>query len=415
MKAVGESFIRPDAYDKVLGKAVYPDDIEFEEMLYAGVKRSTIPYGKILSVNIDEIKKLPGVVCVIDYGMIPGAISHGVIFKDIPILVKDIVKRVGDCILLIVAKDKHSLDSALKSVKVKYEEYKGIFTVEDAMKDGAPILGSESNILFNQKIKTGDIEDGFKKSKYITENCYNTQMTEHAFLQPEAAVAKFDCEGVLEVYVASQYPHYDREEVANCLNMEQKSVRIINTTIGGAFGAREDINPQCHAALAAYITKKPVKIVYSREESIISHTKRHPLKMYYKTGVTAEGKLSALRVRIYGDTGAYASWGINVLRKSAVHATGPYVIPNVDIEAMAIYTNNPYCGAMRGFGVAQVSLAYESQMDILAEMLGIHPLKFRYLNSFEAGSITSTGQCLTGSVGIKKCIEKIAAIDGIRL
>jgi nicotinate dehydrogenase large molybdopterin subunit len=414
-KAVGESFIRPDAYEKVLGKAIYPDDIEFEGMLYAGVKRSTIPYGKILSINIDEIKKLPGVVCVIDYSMMPGAISHGVIFKDIPILVKDIVKRVGDCILLIVAKDKHFLDLAIESVKVIYEEYEGIFSVEDALKEGAPILGNGSNILFNQKIITCDIEDGFKKSKYIAENCYSTQMTEHAFLQPEAAVAKFDCEGVLEVYVATQYPHYDREEVANCLNVEQKRIRIINTTIGGAFGAREDINPQCHVALAAYITKKPVKIVYSREESVISHTKRHPLKMYYKTGVTTEGKLSALKVRIYSDSGAYASWGINVLRKSAVHATGPYVIPNVDIEATAVYTNNPYCGAMRGFGAAQVSLAYESQMDILAEMLDMHPLKFRYINSLEAGSITSTGQCLTGSIGIKKCIEEIAKIDGVRL
>jgi CO/xanthine dehydrogenase Mo-binding subunit len=219
----------------------------------------------------------------------------------------------------------------------------------------------------------------------------------------------------LEVYVATQYPHYDREEVCRCLNMEEDKVRIINTAIGGAFGAREDINPQCHAAIAAQITGKPVKIVYSREESTISHSKRHPLKMHYKTGVTADGKLCALWARIYGDTGAYASWGMNVLRKSAVHATGPYVIPNVDIEAMAVYTNNPYSGAMRGFGATQVPFAAESQMDILAEKLGMHPLKFRYMNSFDVGSITATGQCLTGSVGMKSCIEKIAELDNIKL
>ncbi len=415
MKAVGENFIRPDAYDKVLGKAKYPDDIEFEEMLYAGVYRSTIPYGKLLSINMTEIEQLPGVVSVIDYKMIPGAITHGVVFKDTPILVKDIIKRVGDCLVLVVAKDKESLKDALKLVKVEYEEYEGVFTVDDALKENAPILGDGSNILYDIKIKTGDIEAGFNDAEFITENWYQSQMTEHAFLQPEAAVANYDDNGLLTVYVATQYPHYDREEVARCLNVEENEVAIINTSIGGAFGAREDINPQCHAAIAAYITKKPVKILYTREESTISHSKRHPMKMYYKTGVTKEGKLCALKVRIYGDTGAYASWGMNVLRKAAVHATGPYVIPNVDIQALAVYTNNPYSGAMRGFGATQVPIATESQMDILAEKLQMHPLKFRYINSFEVGSITSTGQKLVRSVGVKKCIEKIALLDEIKL
>lgn len=415
MKAVGESLKRPDAYDKVLGKAIYPDDIEFEGMLYAGVKRSTIPYGKVLNINIDELKMMPGVECVIDYSMIPGAITHGVVFKDIPVLVKDVIKRVGDCIVLVVAKDKESLDRALKNVKVEYEEYEGVFTVENALKEGAPILGDGSNVLYDIKIKTGDIEEGFKSAKYIAENWYSTPVVEHAFLQPESVLANVDEDGRVSVFVATQYAHYDREEVAKCLSLEEDKVRIVNTAIGGAFGGREDIGAQCHAALASYITKRPVKIVYSREESTISHSKRHPLKMYYKTGVMADGKLCALKARIYGDTGAYASWGMNVLRKAAVHATGPYVIPNVDIQALAVYTNNPYSGAMRGFGATQVPPACESQMDILAEKLGMHPLKFRYINSFEAGSVTATGQKLTRSVGVKKCIEKIAELDGVEL
>lgn len=415
MKAVGEGIIRPDAYDKVSGKALYPDDIEFEGMLYGGVKRSTIPYGKVLNTNIDEIRKLPGVVCVIDYSMLPGAVSHGVIFKDIPILVKDIVKRVGDAVLLVVAEDKEALANALKKVKIEYEEYKGVFTVEDALKEDAPILGDGSNILYDIKIKKGNVEKGFEEAKYIAENWYSTPMVEHAFLQPEAAVGKLSDDGSIDIYVATQYPHYDREEVARCLNFDEDKVRINNVAIGGAFGAREDINPQCHAALAAYFTKKPVKIVYSREESTISHSKRHPIKMYYKTGVRGDGKLCALKARIYGDTGAYASWGMNILRKSAVHATGPYVIPNVDVQALAVYTNNPFSGAMRGFGATQVPIGYESQMDILAEKLGMNPLKFRYINSFEVGSITATGQCLTSSVGLKKCIKEIAKIDGIEL
>lgn len=415
MEAVGRGLIRPDVYDKVLGKSIYPDDIEFDGMLYAGVKRSSIPYGKVKAINIEEIRAMEGVEMVIDYSMIPGAISHGVIFKDIPTLVKDTIKRVGDAILLIVAKDKETLRKAINSVKIEYEEYNGIFTVEDALKEDAPILGDGSNILYDLKIKKGNIEEGFKEAKYVVENWYNTPMVEHAFLQPEAAVSRIDENGVVEVYVATQYPHYDREEVARCLNIDEEQVRIRNMTIGGAFGAREDINPQCHAALAAYLTKRPVKVVYDREESTISHSKRHPMKIFLKTGARADGTLCALQARIYGDTGAYASWGMNVLRKAAVHATGPYNINNVDIRSMAIYTNNPYSGAMRGFGATQCPIATETQMDMLAEKLGIHPLKFRYINAFQLGDKTATGQVLKSSVGIKKCIEKLADIDDVGL
>lgn len=334
---IGKSIIRPDAYEKVLGKALFPDDLELPDMLYAGVKRSTIAHGKIKYINIDEIKKLNGVIDVIDYSRIPGSTSHGVIFKDIPILVKDVVKRVGDCILLVIANNKKNLKEALEKVKIEYEEYKGIFSIEEAMKKGAPVIGEKENI------------------------------------------------------------------------------NVINMTIGGAFGAREDINPQCHAAIASYITKRPVKIIYSREESTISHSKRHPMKMHYKTAVKSNGRLCAIKARIYADTGAYASWGINVIRKAAVHATGPYEIPNVDIKAYAVYTNNPFCGAMRGFGAAQVPIAYESQMDILSEKLNVNPLVFRNINAFQCGSETATGQILDKSVGIKECISKLASIDNIEL
>ena len=415
MRAVGKGIKRPDAYDKVLGKAVYPDDIEFPGMLYAGVKRSEVAYGRVIDINIEEIRNIPGVVCVIDYPMIPGEKKHGVVFKDMPILVQDIVKRVGDPIILVVAESKSSLKEALNKVKIIYEIYEGIFNVFDALQEDAPIIGDGSNILYDLKLKTGDIEQGFREAAHIVEDWYETQMVEHAFLQPEACVANYDDEGVLNIYVATQYPHYDLEEVIRCLNLLEKDVRIINTAIGGAFGAREDINPQCHAALAAYYTKKPVKIVYTREESTISHSKRHPLKMHYKIGATKAGKLCALQARIYGDTGAYASWGINVMRKSTVHATGPYIIPHVDIKTLAIYTNNPYCGAMRGFGATQVPFAMESLMDRLAEILNMHPLQFRYINAFTVGSKTATGQVLESSVGLKKCLETLAELDGVKL
>lgn len=415
MESVGRGLIRPDVYNKVLGKSIYPDDLEFEDMLYAGVKRSTIPYGKVKNINMEEIRAMEDVEMVIDYTMIPGAISHGVVFKDIPTLVKDIIKRVGDPIIIIVSKNKEALKDALNNVKIEYEEFKGIFNIEDALKEDAPILGEGSNLLYDLKIKKGNIDDGFEEAKYIVENWYKTPMVEHAFLQPEASVSRVDEEGVVEVYVATQYPYYDREEVARCLNIEEEKVRIRNMTIGGAFGGREDINPQCHAAIAAYLTEKPVKVVYDREESTISHSKRHPMKIFLKTGVREDGKLCALKARIYGDTGAYASWGINVLRKAAVHATGPYNIQNVDIRAMAVYTNNPYSGAMRGFGATQCPIATESQMDMLAEKIGIHPLKFRYINAFKVGDKTATGQVLKSSVGLKKCIEKLADLDGVEI
>ncbi|MBX9136111.1 MULTISPECIES: molybdopterin cofactor-binding domain-containing protein [unclassified Clostridium] len=412
---VGKSVIRPDAYEKVLGRAIFPDDLEFENMLYAGVKRSSIAYGRVKSVNIQEIKMLDGVIDVIDYKGIPGEISHGVVFKDIPILVKDIIKRIGDCIVLVIAKDKKSLENALEKVSIEYEEYEGIFTIEDALKSDAPILGEKSNILYDIEIKKGNIEEGFKKSKFITVNTYSTQMAEHAFMQPEVAIANYKSDNTIDLYVATQYPHYDREEIARCLNIKENQVNVINMTIGGAFGGREDINPQCHAAIASYITKRPVKVIYSREESTISHSKRHPMKMYYKTGVDNNGKLMVLKARIYADTGAYASWGMNVVRKAAVHATGPYEIPNVDIKGYAVYTNNPFSGAMRGFGAAQVPVAHESQMDILAEKLNIHPLKFRNINTLKCGSYTATGQKLEESIGISKCIEKLASIDKVNL
>lgn len=412
---VGKRSIRVDAEDKVTGKAAYPDDIEFPDMVYAGVVRSSIPYGKVTDIDFEEAKKMKGVISIIDYSMIPGEKTHGVVLKDQPMLVKDIVKRVGDPILIIAAENKKILKKAIESVKVKYEEYKGVFSVDDALKSDAPILGDGSNILYDLKIKKGNIEEGFKEAEYIAENYYYTPNIDHAFLQPEACVGRYNDDGIMEIYVATQYPHYDLEEITRAMKCDPRKVNVINTAVGGAFGAREDISLQVHTALAVYYTKRPVKIVYTREESTVTHCKRHAMKIYYKTGVRKDGKICALKAIFWGDTGAYCSWGMNVLRKSAVHATGPYVIPNVDAESLAIYTNNSFCGAMRGFGAAQAAVAYESQMDILAHKLNMHPLKFRYMNSFEEGSITATGQCLKTSVGMKKCIEKIADIDKIAL
>ena len=416
---VGKRIRRVDAYSKVTGKAEYPDDLEFKDMLYAGVYRSTIPYGKVIKVHTEKAKALKGVVCILDHTMIPGEKYNGVMLKDMPFLVVDYVKRIGDPIVLVVAENKRILKEALSLITVEYEELKGIFTIEDALKEEAPVLqtgiGNGKNINYNITIKKGNVEEAFKNAKYVVENWYDTQHIEHAFLQPEVGIGRCDDEGNVEVYVATQYPHYDREEVARCLNIPEEKVKIINVAMGGAFGAREDISLQAHCALAAYYTKRPVKIVYSREESTLTHCKRHAFRIYYKSAVDQAGKLVAIESKIYADTGAYSSWGPSVTRKSAVHITGPYEVPNVHIEAYSVYTNNSFCGAMRGFGALQASIAYESQMDILAHKLGMHPLEFRYINSFNPGSITATGQNLGKHVAIKECIKKVAELDNIEL
>lgn len=412
--AVGKNIKRQDAFDKVQGKSIYPDDIEFDGMIYAGVLRSTIPYGRIISIDYDAAYNMPGVLKIIDRSMIPGETTYGVVLKDQPTLTSDLIKRVGDPILIVVAETKNILKRALDSIKVSYEEFKGVFSIEEALSLEAPILGEKDNILYKINIVNGDIDMGFNESDYIVENTYTTPAVDHAFLQTEAAVSRYNGD-MLEIYVATQYPHYDREEVARALNIPESKINIINTSIGGAFGAREDISVQVHAALAAFYLKRPVKIVLGREESTMVRCKRHAFQMYYKTGVKKDGRLCAMQAKIIGDTGAYCSWGMNILRKAAVHATGPYVIPNVKVESMAVYTNNSFSGAMRGFGVAQVAFAHESQMDMLAEKLHMNPLKFRYINCFEHGSKTATGQTLKDSVGIKKCIDEIAKLDSIEL
>lgn len=296
----------------------------------------------------------------------------------------------------------------MKAIKVDYEEIPGVFDPIEAMKEDAPKVHGDSNIIFHYKLRTGDIEEGFKNCAAIAEHTYSTHMQEHAFLQPEAGLSYMEEDGTLVVVVATQYPHYDREEIARTLKLEEEKVKIINTNIGGAFGAREDITMQIHLALAALSLNRPVKVIFDREESFLAHSKRHPMVMKYKTGADRNGYLQAMEVEIVGDSGAYCSWAINVLRKAGVHATGPYHIPNVKVDSYAVYTNNPFTGAMRGFGATQVPNAAEQQMDILAEKLGISPIEIRQKNIFKTGSKTATGQVLLESVPLDRCLDEMS-------
>lgn len=407
LNTVGKSIIRVDAYSKVTGKAIYPQDIYMDDMLYAKTLRSELPHAYI-DIDTTEAEKVEGVVKIFTHKDIPFN-DHGVVLKDHNVFSSDKVRRIGDPIAFVVGETEEACINGMKKIKVNYKEIEGVFDPIEAMKDNSPKVHGESNIIFHYKLRTGDIDEGFKNCHVIVENTYSTHMQEHAFLQPEAGLSYVEEDGTIVVVLATQYPHYDREEVAKCLNVPEEKVKIINTNVGGAFGAREDISIQIHLALASSTLKRTIKIIIDREESFLSHSKRHPMVMKYKTGADKDGYLVAMEAEIVGDSGAYASWAINVLRKAGVHSTGPYYIPNVKVDSYAVYTNNPYTGAMRGFGATQVPNASEQQMDILAEMLGISPIEIRMKNIFKQGSMTATGQVLIESVPLDRCLEEIAA------
>jgi CO/xanthine dehydrogenase Mo-binding subunit len=261
--------------------------------------------------------------------------------------------------------------------------------------------------MFTRKIKKGDVEKAFGHCQVVVEKTYRTARIEHSYLEPDAGAGYVDEDGTLVIYASTQNPHYDHKEVCGLLGLEDHQVRIVQAATGGGFGSKLDLNMQGFIGLALLHLKRPVKMVYSREESFLATAKRHPLEMTLKTGADRNGKLLALQAMIIGDTGAYGSYGIAVASRAAVHATGPYEVENIDIESRCVYTNNPFCGAMRGFGTPQIAIAHESHMDLLAERLGMDPLELRLLNAVRPGSETATGQKLTASVGIGDCLEAL--------
>lgn len=405
MKVVGKNIKRIDAYDKVCGNAIYPQDIYFDNMLYGKTLRSTKPHAYI-EVDTSKAENLEGVIKVFTAKDVPYN-HHGVVFKDHEVFCKEKVRRVGDPIAFVVAIEEKIALKALNYINVNYKEIEGVFDPEIAMKKDSPkVHDNDSNIVNHYKLRNGDIDKGFKECDVIVENEYRVPQVDHVFLQPESGVATID-KDIITIYTSTQYPHFDQIEVSEALNIDKEKVKIINCTVGGAFGGREDITMQIHLALATKILKKPIKTTYSREESFLAHSKRHSMVMKYKTGTTKDGKLKALKATIIGDTGAYASWAINVLRKAGVHASGPYEIENVWVDSYAVYTNNPFSGAMRGFGATQVPIAYEQQMDILAKELNISPVEFRLRNILKKGSKTATNQVLKESVPLLECIKEV--------
>ncbi|AXG93513.1 selenium-dependent xanthine dehydrogenase [Clostridium botulinum] len=402
---VGQSIPRIDARDKILGIGKYVDDMKVEGMIYGSALRTKYPRALVKSIDISEALKHPDVEAIIKAKDIPGKRYIGHIIKDWPAMIDvgEETRYVGDSVALVAAKNKRALKEILNLIKVEYEELEPISDPNIAMGEGAPKIHPKGNVLTVEKVNRGDVDEAIANSKYVVTNHYSTPFTEHAFLEPESALAMPDGDGVI-IYTGAQGIYDEKREVSELLGLPQEKVRVISKYVGGGFGGKEDMSVQHHAALLAWILKKPVKITLSRKESIMIHPKRHAMEMTITTACDEEGTLTAFKADIISDTGAYASLGGPVLQRACTHAVGPYKCPNVKIKGTAVYTNNPPGGAFRGFGVTQSVFASECNLNILAEKVGISPWEIRFKNAVEPGDALPNGQIADEGTAIKETI-----------
>lgn len=409
LSKIGVNHPRPDAYGKVTGDAIFTDDLKFDEMLYARVKRAGIPHGVLLGLDTDAARALPGVAAVLTAANIPGDHYHGIVIQDWPSIVGigERVRYVGDTIAIVAAETKDIAAKAIELIEAEFEVCEVVDNPVRARDPDAPLLHDRGNLLKHIKVRKGDIEEGFTKADVILEQTYFTQTTDHAFLEPECSIAVPLDDGRMEIYVGSQIPYADRNQIAKALGWSEDRVRVIGQLMGGGFGGKEDIAGQIHAALLADFTGRPVKLLFDRHESLLVHPKRHATQIKVKIGAKRDGSLTAVKTELYGDTGAYASLGEKVMARATTHSSGPYNIPNVHADCYAMYTNNPPAGAFRGFGALQGQFAIENMMDELAEALEMDPVALRSINALRVGSVTNTGQVLRESVGLLECIEKV--------
>ena len=402
---VGEEMGRIDAEDKILAEGEYVDDMKIDGMIYGFALRSKYPRALVKNIDYSHAEKLEGVVKVVTSKDIPGERYGGHLKKDWPALIEvgEETRYVGDAIALVAATSMDIARKAADLIKVDYEELEPLSLPEEAMKEGAPKIHKDGNILVREVLKRGNVDEALKNSKYVVTNHYSVPFTEHAFLEPESAVA-VPTEEELIVYTGSQSVYDDLHEITHLLGLGEDKVRIISKYVGGGFGGKEDMSCQHHAALLAYLTGKPVKMTLTRAESIKVHPKRHAMEMEFTTACDENGKLTAMRAKIIADTGAYASLGGPVLQRACTHAAGPYNYQNSEVEGIAVYTNNPPGGAFRGFGVTQSAFATECNINQLAELVGISPWEFRWRNAIEAGQELPNGQIADPGTALKETL-----------
>ena len=405
--SLGSSFARVDAVAKTLGEGIYTDDITLKGMCHAKAIRAAYPRARVLSIDKSEAEKDPRCVRVITAEDVPNN-RHGHLKKDWPVLIAtgELTHYVGDAICLVVAENRADLDELCAKVKITYDVLEGVYDVHTALKDEIRVHEGESNVMRSEHIVRGDVKKVFENSVYIVYCIFFISHTEHAFMEPETAVATYS-DGTVTLYTGGQSVYDELHEVTHILNLPEEKVHCISQLVGGGFGGKEDMSVQHHAALAAYITHRPVKVKLSRAESIMIHPKRHPMEMELTLGCDEKGFLTGLECTILADTGAYASLGGPVLQRACTHAAGPYDYQNIDITGIALYTNNVPSGAFRGFGVTQSCFATESAINILAEKVGMDPFEFRYQNALLPGDVMPNGQMASGDTAIKECLDAL--------
>lgn len=408
---LGERVHRVDAREKVLGYGEYVDDMEVEGMIYASAIRSKYPRARLLAVDGGEAKALPGVVGVYTAADIPGDVKVGHLVQDwdTMIPVGECTRYLGDAVAIVAAETKEILEQAKKLVKVDYEELPFISSPYEAMKEDAPRLHEGGNLLAHKHVSRGNADEAIKHSKYVYTEKFHTPYTEHAFLEPECAIAMPYEDGVL-VYSSDQGTYATQHECAEMLGLPNEKVRVVNKLVGGGFGGKEDLTVQHHAALVAWLSKRPVKVKLTRQESIIIHPKRHPMDMEFTVGCDENGIIQGVKAAVISDTGAYASLGGPVLERACTHAAGPYNYQNFEIDGKAYYTNNPPAGAFRGFGVTQTCFGMEMMLTKLAEMVGISPWEIRYRNAIRPGQELPNGQIVDESTGLVETLEAVKEV-----
>lgn len=401
---VGQRAFRLDVREKVLGYGEYTDDVEMEGMVYASAVRSKYPRARVLDIRADKALALPGVLAVLTAEDVPhNKVGHLQQDWDVMIAKGSVTRCVGDAICLVVAETKDILKEAKELVEIDYEELKPVTSIQEAMAEDAPKVHSAGNLCQKRHVTRGDAKTALANSKYVVTKTYRTPFTEHAFLEPECAVA-FPYKDGIKVYSSDQGVYDTRHEISIMFGWDPEKIVVENKLVGGGFGGKEDVSAQHIAALAAYKVQRPVKVTFSRQESINFHPKRHAMEGTFTLGCDENGIFTGLDCEIYFDTGAYASLCGPVLERACTHSVGPYCYQNTDIRGYGYYTNNPPAGAFRGFGVCQSEFALESNINLLAEMVGISPWEIRYRNAIEPGKVLPNGQIADCSTALKETL-----------
>ncbi|MEU2384659.1 xanthine dehydrogenase subunit D [Streptomyces sp. NPDC012461] len=419
---IGESTLRPDGTLKVTGEFAYSSDMWHEDMLWGHILRSTTAHAEIVSIDTGEALATPGVYAVLTYDDLPTEVkNYGLEIQDTPVLAHGKVRHHGEPVAIVAADHPETARRAAAKIKVEYRELPVVTDEASALAPDAVLIHENRddhhaghvphpNIVHRQPIVRGDVAAARERADVIVEGEYTFGMQDQAFLGPESGLAVPEEDGGVHLYVATQWLHSDLRQIAPVLGLPEDKVRMTLAGVGGAFGGREDLSMQIHACLLALRTGKPVKIVYNRFESFFGHVHRHPAKLFYEHGATADGRLTHIKCRIVLDGGAYASASPAVVGNASSLGVGPYVVDDVDIEAIALYTNNPPCGAMRGFGAVQACFAYEAQMDKLAAKLGMDPVELRQLNAMEQGTLLPTGQRVDSPAPVAELLRRVKAM-----